>query len=152
MSVGPTMPMPTAKTPVLTSKRACSWLKMACSSAVPPRPPNCLGQVMPAQPPSYSVRCHSLQRSTWRPSSTPRRNRLSELSSSVRAVACCSSHARASARNAASSGVSSKSTGDLTGADDGDLLRLADELPHDRAELGRVPPVALVLLGPHAPV
>ncbi len=50
MRVGPTMPMATAKAPVATSKRACSSAKMDACTAVPPRPPNVAGQVMPAQP------------------------------------------------------------------------------------------------------
>ena len=54
-SVGPTMPMATANAPTDTPKRPCSWLKIADSIGVPPRPPNASGQVMPAQPPSNSV-------------------------------------------------------------------------------------------------
>ena len=66
ISVGPTIPIPTANAPTETSKRACSWLKMDCWIGVPLRPPNALGHVIPAQPPSYSANCHALHAATCR--------------------------------------------------------------------------------------
>ncbi len=42
----------TENMPVVTSKRRSSWAKMRAWLDVPPRPPYCFGQVMPAQPPS----------------------------------------------------------------------------------------------------
>ena len=38
--------------PVVTSKRRASWLKMMLWLGVPPRPPNALGQAIPAHPAS----------------------------------------------------------------------------------------------------
>ena len=57
------MPMEIMNAPFDTPNCACSWLKITCSIDLPPRPPYSLGQVMPAQPPSNSVRCHRWQRS-----------------------------------------------------------------------------------------
>src|ERR1700675_312024 len=72
----------------------------------PSLPPNRLGQVRPAKPASAFFACHSLQRRTAS-ASTPlwRRTGFALAFSSALAVR----NARASARNAASSGVSLKS-------------------------------------------
>ncbi len=61
-SVGPTMPIAMAKTPLDTPWRACSWLKITDSIGLAPRPPYSRGHVMPAHPPSASRPCHSRHR------------------------------------------------------------------------------------------
>src|SRR5436190_7153637 len=113
ISVGPTIPMPTANAPVSTSKRACSRAKMRASAGVPPRPPYSSGHAIPAQPSSNNGRCDSWQ---WRTCSasaselgSPRnRNPAKSSSPERRGRACASRNARARARNAAvgSSGAS----------------------------------------------
>ena len=105
------MPMAMANTPLDTPKRACSWLKIAPSIERPPRPPYSVGQVMPAHPPPASTPCHSRQRFTYTSSEYSVDHIPAEKSSGWPfGMALASSQARASARNAASSGVSSKST------------------------------------------
>ncbi len=107
MMVGPAMAMPTAKAFTLSPSRADSSVKIACSLAVPPRPPASFGQVIPAQPWSARYACHGFARATHcaspraMPKASPRAGSLS---------AAVSSQPRASARKAASSGLSSKST------------------------------------------
>src|SRR5215471_15893220 len=106
ISVGPTIPMPTANAPASTSKRACSWANARASAGVPPRPPYSSGHAMPAQPLSNNVRCHSLQARTWAASASglgsPRKRKRAKSSSPLRrARACASRNARARARNAA---------------------------------------------------
>ena len=112
-SVGPTIPTLTDSAPPATSKRASSWLTIAWSIGVPPRPPYSAGQVTPAQPPSNSFRCHSWQARTCSACAagdgSRHRRRVATVPVS-RGAAFCSSQARTAARTAASSGVSSKST------------------------------------------
>jgi hypothetical protein len=107
MMVGPAMAMPTAKAFTLNPSLAASSVKIACSLAVPPRPPASFGQVIPAHPLSARNACHGFARATH--CASPRampvpRPRAGSLS------AASSSQLRASARKAASSGLSSKST------------------------------------------
>src|SRR4051812_24690536 len=109
--VGPAMPIATEKAPTFTPYRLCSWVKIACCSGVPPRPPNSFGHVMPAQPCSKSVPCHCFCRRVCSSSDMrPPRDPGGKSSGGPLRGACSSSHAPTSARNAASSGVSSKST------------------------------------------
>src|SRR6266542_6065527 len=116
ISVGATIPMPTANTPTSTSKRACSRAKMRACAGVPPRPPYSLGQAMPAQPPSNSVRCQALPRRTCSASASglgsPRKRNLAKSSSpGRRRRACNSRNARARARNASSGSSGAPSSG-----------------------------------------
>ena len=58
MSVGPACRSPTKFMPTYGARaRSVSSMKMRCSVGVAPRPPNSVGQLMPAYPASYSVRC-----------------------------------------------------------------------------------------------
>src|SRR5512138_1203209 len=89
ITVGPHMPMPIRLISAGRPSRAISWSTIACCIGVPPRPPADTGQVTPTKPASYRAACQA------RGSSLP--------------LACASRNERTSARQAASSGVSSKS-------------------------------------------
>src|SRR6478735_4533357 len=75
---------------------------------VPPRPPTSFGHVMPAHPLSYNTCCHVRQRWRWSyiQFGSCRFNSSALVTPGVLCSACCSRNARASARNAASSGES----------------------------------------------
>src|SRR5437588_1014354 len=94
-----------------TSKWPTSSSKIIACNTVAPRPPYSSGQCTAAQPLSANRHCHALARATRsRSSLSSSANRLMTPAPGARGVALASSHCRTSARNAASSGESSKST------------------------------------------
>ena len=100
------MPMPTANAPTVTPYRLCSWVKIADCIGVPPRPPNVLrpGDAGPAVVEQRALPRLLAPGVVARRTSCPRGSRSRSRPGEPFAGACASSHARASARNAASSG------------------------------------------------
>ena len=163
MSVGPAMSMPTMKKLACTSKWRSSSDTTPASMPVRPWPPYSTGQCGAAHPASNFVRCHARASSSWAASSSSvlARNDCQPPSPSPRRLATDSSHARASARIAASAGVSSTSMTRTGSSFRGGgtvepvdlpvmppvkpmLAKAVHEVPHDagpalRAEVGRVP-------------
>ena len=108
---GPTMVWAIMNAPLVTPKRSISSAKISSSTRLPPRPPCSTGYEIPAQPPSKRVRCHAVQRTTSSSqSASGSKNDREKSSGCPFGTACSVSQALASARKAASSGVSSKST------------------------------------------
>src|SRR5688572_30806750 len=102
-------------TPVDTPHLLCSSAKIASSIGLPPRPPKTFGHEMPAHPPSCSCPCHQRHRFVYSsPSMSPEKWPAEKSPGAPFGTALAASHSRASARNVASSGVSSKSTDDQT--------------------------------------
>src|SRR5260370_4243953 len=107
--VGPHMPWPMMNTALSLPKAPSSCCQITRSIGVAPRPPYSFGQCRQAQPASAFFFCQALPTSTISSFCSlmrPREDFESSASNSFGALA--SIHLRASARNAASCGVSSK--------------------------------------------
>src|SRR5262245_15317 len=145
MIVGPSMPWPMPNMLGGTSYLASSWLKITFWMLEAPRPPYSTGHVMHAHFPSAFFACHCFARpsrptSLASPSSRPARDLPGG-----RSLALASSHARASARNAASSGVSLKSMSGLQSVDQA-IAPLARSAERERQQLrAAIEEMAIVL-------
>ena len=136
MIVGPIIAMPMLKMFVGSSKRLSSSAHTSASSGPASRPPSAAGHVIAAQPPAASRRCHSFALVSASALSSKPESTVIFSVASVRSRACCSSHARASARNSASRGESSKSISSpsVSGCWSGEAL--GDRHPRGRALAG----------------
>src|SRR5829696_8969274 len=107
MTVGPPIASPSTLAGEGASARTISSEKIACSMRLAPRPPYSSGQDTPAQPPSFSLRCH--WRRNWNPASSSAGGWPGWLAAS---------HSRSSSRKACSEGerVRSTSPARLSGA------------------------------------
>src|SRR6267142_336511 len=117
MIVGPSMPWPIPNMFGGTSNFASSWLKITFWIAEAPLPPNSAGHVMQAHFASAFFACHCLARPSRPTSLASTSSRPARDFPGGRSTAFASSHWRASARNAASSGVSLKSMSGLQPVD-----------------------------------
>src|ERR1700733_11748886 len=107
--VGPHMPWPMMNIPLSLAKAPSSCCQITRSIGVAPRPPYSFGQCRKAQPASAFFRCQAFATSsTLAPLSSVRPSEDFFSSSSYCFGALAAIHAFASARNAASCGVSSK--------------------------------------------
>src|SRR5262249_6184067 len=109
MIVGPSIPCPIPNMLGGTSNFASSWLKITFWMLDAPRPPNSTGHVMQAHFASAFFACHCLARASRPTSLASASSRPARDLPGGRSTAFADSHWRASARNAASSGVSLKS-------------------------------------------
>src|ERR1700743_130164 len=112
--VGPHMPWPMMKMPESFPNGPLSCAQITRATGVPPRPPYSLGQCRQAQPASAFFFCQAFATSRMlAPSSRTRPSEDLRSSSSYCFGALAAIQAFASARNAASCGVSSKFMGSI---------------------------------------
>src|SRR5688572_14490996 len=147
MIVGPSMPWPIPNMFGGTSNFDSSWLKITFWMLDAPRPPNSTGHVMHAHFASAFLACHALARSSRPISFASASSRPARDLPGARSLAFFSSHARTSARNAASSGVSLKSMSGLQSIDQA-VAPLARGTEREREQLGTaIEEMAVVLPG-----
>src|SRR5262245_9135483 len=134
MIVGPSIPCPIPNMLGGTSYFASSWLKITFWIADAPRPPNSTGQVMQAHFASAFVACHCFARDSTPTSFASASSSPARCLPGALSTAFVSSQARASARKAASSGVSLKSMSGLQSIDQA-VAPLAGRTEREREQL-----------------